>query len=62
MIDTPMTEGLNDNVRQAIAMATPAGQFGSPQDIANLAIYLASEESNFVVGQAMSPNGGYVIA
>ena len=61
-IDTPMTEMLDDNVRQAIAMATPAGQFGSPQDIANLAIYLASEESNFVVGQAMSPNGGYVIA
>ncbi len=61
-IDTPMTDGLNDNVRRAIAMATPAGQFGSPQDIANLAIYLASEESNFVVGQTMSPNGGYVIA
>ena len=61
-IDTPMTETLNDNVRQAIAMATPAGQFGSPQDVANLAVYLASEESNFVVGQAMSPNGGYVIA
>ncbi len=61
-IDTPMTETLDDNVRQAIAMATPAGQFGSPQDVANLAVYLASEESNFVVGQAMSPNGGYVIA
>lgn len=61
-IDTPMTETLNDNVRQAIAMATPAGQFGSPQDIANLAIYLASEESNFVIGQAISPNGGYVIS
>ena len=61
-IDTPMTETLDDNVRQAIAMATPAGQFGSPRDVANLAVYLASEESNFVVGQAMSPNGGYVIA
>jgi len=61
-IDTPMTEGLDDNVRRALAMATPAGQFGSPQDIANLAVYLASEESNFVVGQAISPNGGYVIA
>ena len=57
-----MTEGLDDQVRRAIAMATPAGQFGSPQDIANLAVYLASEESDFVVGQAISPNGGYVIA
>ena len=61
-IDTPMTEGLDDNVRRAIAMATPAGQFGSPQDIADLAVYLASAESDFVVGQAISPNGGYVIA
>ena len=43
-------------------MATPAGRFGSPQDIANLAVYLASVESDFVVGQVMSPNGGYVIA
>jgi 3-oxoacyl-[acyl-carrier protein] reductase len=61
-IDTPMTQAVSDAVRQAIAMATPAGRFGSPQDIATLAVYLASEESNFVVGQVMSPNGGYVIA
>ena len=60
-IDTPMTEAVSDAVRHALELATPAGRFGSPQDIANLAIYLASEESNFVVGQVMSPNGGYVI-
>jgi 3-oxoacyl-[acyl-carrier protein] reductase len=61
-IDTPMTQAITDAVRKAISLATPAGRFGSPQDIASLAIYLASEESNFVVGQVMSPNGGYVIA
>ena len=61
-IDTAMTSVMADNVRQAIAMATPAGRFGSPDDIANLAVYLASEEANFVVGQTISPNGGYVIA
>jgi 3-oxoacyl-[acyl-carrier protein] reductase len=60
-IDTPMTQVITDAVRKAISLATPAGRFGSPQDIANLAIYLASEESNFVVGQVISPNGGYVI-
>jgi 3-oxoacyl-[acyl-carrier protein] reductase len=60
-IDTPMTQVITDAVRSAIAAATPAGRFGSPQDIANLAVYLASGESNFVVGQVMSPNGGYVI-
>jgi 3-oxoacyl-[acyl-carrier protein] reductase len=61
-IDTPMTQAITDAVRSAIAAATPAGRFGLPQDIANLAVYLASEESNFVVGQVISPNGGYVIA
>ncbi|MGE0826026.1 MAG: SDR family NAD(P)-dependent oxidoreductase [Candidatus Binatia bacterium] len=61
-IDTPMTAAIDDAVRRAISMATPAGRFGSPQDVANLAVYLASEESNFVVGQVISPNGGYVIA
>ena len=61
-IDTPMTQAITDAVRTAISLATPAGRFGSPQDIANLAVYLASEESNFVVGQVISPNGGYVIA
>lgn len=61
-IDTPMTQAITDTVRRAIAAATPAGRFGTPQDIANLAVYLASEEANFVVGQVISPNGGYVIA
>ena len=61
-IDTPMTQVITDAVRKALSLATPAGRFGSPQDIANLAIYLASEEANFVVGQVISPNGGYVIA
>ena len=61
-IDTPMTDAIDDTVRRMISMATPAGRFGSPQDVANLAVYLASVESDFVVGQVMSPNGGYVIA
>lgn len=61
-IDTPMTEAVSDAVRRALEMATPAGRFGSPQDVANLALYLASGESDFVVGQVISPNGGYVIA
>ena len=61
-IDTPMTQLITDTVRKSIAMATPAGRFGTPQDIASLAVYLASDEANFVVGQVISPNGGYVIA
>lgn len=44
-----------------ISVATLAGRFGSPQDVTYVAVYLASEEANFVVGQVISPNGSYII-
>jgi 3-oxoacyl-[acyl-carrier protein] reductase len=37
------------------------GRLGTVQEIAALALYLASGESDFVVGQIISPNGGYDI-
>jgi NAD(P)-dependent dehydrogenase (short-subunit alcohol dehydrogenase family) len=60
-IETPMIAPLPDEVRaQAIAM-TPAGRFGEPREIAAVALFLASDDSSFMVGQVVSPNGGYVI-
>jgi 3-oxoacyl-[acyl-carrier protein] reductase len=38
---------------------TPLGRMGSPDDIAYAAVYLASDESGFVTGQVLSPNGGW---
>ena len=57
-IDTPMTAPI-DNTRPLIEAATPMRRFGVPDDIAWAAVYLASEEANFVTGQVLSPNGGY---
>jgi 3-oxoacyl-[acyl-carrier protein] reductase len=57
-IDTDMTAPLGD-YRQMIAMQTPMGRFGTPDDIAWAAVYLASEEAGFVTGQVLSPNGGW---
>jgi 3-oxoacyl-[acyl-carrier protein] reductase len=60
-IDTPMTAPIPDELRRQICAITPIGRFGEPADIAAAALYLASDDSKFMVGQVLSPNGGYVI-
>lgn len=57
-IETPMTEPIGPT-RAFIEAATPMRRFGEPDDIAWAAVYLASDEANFVTGQVLSPNGGY---
>lgn len=57
-IDTPMTAPIGAT-RALIEGATPMRRFGVPDDIAWAAVYLASDEANFMTGQVVSPNGGY---
>ncbi len=60
-IDTPMTAPIPPEIRQQVIAITPIGRFGEPREIAAAALYLACEDSSFMVGQVISPNGGYVI-
>ena len=48
-----------ENVRKAFIGRQPMGRIGQPREIAELAIYLASDESSFVTGQAISIDGGW---
>ena len=57
-IATPMTDALNDQQKEAILGKIPAGAMGSPGDIAAAAVYLASEEAQYVTGQTLHVNGG----
>jgi len=57
-IASPMTDALNETQRSAILTKIPAGQLGTGGDIAHAALYLASNEANYVTGQTLHVNGG----
>ena len=61
VIETPMTEGLPEFAIKPLIGATPLGRMGKPADVAATALFLASEESSFITGQWISPNGGLVM-
>ncbi len=61
-IDTEMTQALSQQVKDTILKTIPVGYFGKPADVAKTALYLASEESNFITGQVITVDGGMVMA
>ncbi|MDR3290160.1 MAG: 3-oxoacyl-ACP reductase FabG [Rickettsiales bacterium] len=57
-IRTPMTEVLTEEQKNAMLVKIPVGKFGEPNDIANTAVFLASNEASYVTGQTIHVNGG----
>jgi 3-oxoacyl-[acyl-carrier protein] reductase len=60
-IETRFAEEADRDFRRSVAEGTPLGRWGSPQDVANAALYLASPEAAFLTGQAINVNGGVVM-
>jgi 3-oxoacyl-[acyl-carrier protein] reductase len=60
-IDTPMTAPISALGRAAIIARTPLGRVGEPREVAQTALFLASDDSGFYTGQWLSPNGGLFI-
>lgn len=57
-IRTAMTDKLPEETKAALAAQIPLVRLGEPQDVANAALFLASDESSYVTGQVLSVNGG----
>jgi 3-oxoacyl-[acyl-carrier protein] reductase len=53
-----MTAALPDEIRKKMLDAIPMGRFGQPEDVAHLALFLASDASSYMTGQVVSVNGG----
>ena len=60
-IETDMTAALDDKVRASIIGNVPLGRFGSPDDIAHAAVFLAMEPSSYITGQVLTVDGGMVM-
>jgi NAD(P)-dependent dehydrogenase (short-subunit alcohol dehydrogenase family) len=63
-IDTPLLRSVFempglDEIARRIADAHQLGRFGRPEEVANAALFLASDEASFVTGVAMPVDGGY---
>jgi 3-oxoacyl-[acyl-carrier protein] reductase len=57
-IESPMTDVLNDQQKEAILGRIPAARLGTGAEIAAACVYLASEEAAYVTGQTLHVNGG----
>lgn len=60
-IDTGMTRGMPKDYIDGAVAATLMGRIGTPDEIANLALFLASDESSFITGTLTPVDGGYTI-
>ena len=57
-VDTEMTEVLSEEIRENACKQIILGRFGKPEDIANAAVFLASDKADYITGQVISVDGG----
>ncbi|HRD55363.1 MAG TPA: 3-oxoacyl-[acyl-carrier-protein] reductase [Parachlamydiaceae bacterium] len=60
-IETPMTDVLTEEQRKAILEGIPLKRMGTPDDIANAALFMASPLASYITGQVMVVDGGMVM-
>ncbi len=57
-IDTPMTQGLPENVKDELKKLIPLDRLGTPEDVAKAVFFLVTSASDYVTGQVLQVDGG----
>lgn len=60
-IETRMTDGIPEEIKQTYLKLIPLGRFGQPADVANLVFFLTSDEASYITGQTLCVDGGMVM-
>jgi len=58
--ETEMTAGIDPEIKNRISNATPLGRWARPEDIADAAVFLASDAAKFITGQILVVDGGLI--
>jgi NAD(P)-dependent dehydrogenase (short-subunit alcohol dehydrogenase family) len=62
LIDTPMMrKGLSDTARREMEGATPLKRFGTPEEVASVVTFLASDGASFISGATINVSGGFAL-
>jgi len=57
-IETQMTGALPEEIKENYLKSIPLGRFGTPSDVADLAVFLASDKARYITGQVINIDGG----
>jgi 3-oxoacyl-[acyl-carrier protein] reductase len=60
-VETAMTAGLPEDLKQTALKLIPLGRIGTPEDVANAVAFLASDEASYITGHVLNVNGGMLM-